>query len=434
MYSNARCKRCRDYIRETSDGSRECGCHRWSSPPRKCKSTKGCFIQCDPCDDAHIKPRPCPIECPPAYCVGPTGPQGIRGPTGPSAGPTGHTGTEGQTGPTGPTGHTGPSDPGPTGPQGVQGPTGQTGPTGPTGLGETGPQGIQGPTGPTGHTGPSDPGPTGPQGIQGVTGPTGPTGPSDPGPTGPQGPQGIQGIQGPTGPQGVQGIQGIQGVTGPQGVQGIQGPTGPQGPQGPLGVRMIWFTSRQMATADMSTAFDAAIGGGALLAPQSEPVFYPILTEYPSTDTGNNTEKTFGFLMPYDWSGQTIQVKFNVMVRILSAFTTPNDYYIRFESGIFVRDPSSVGTSLWNQHVDPSPTAIQNSNNIYIRPYDGPDPAFSQNYIIRETINFNMGANYANQWAYISFIRETPTIGTEAPRNTNHYRIGILDGVIEFLP
>ena len=118
----------------------------------------------------------------------------------------GHRGDKGDPGPTGATGATG------------AGVIGATGPTGPGGgaTGATGPTGATGTTGATGSTGAT--GPTGNTGISGATGSTGSTGAT--------GATGI-GITGPTGATGAAGAIGATGATGATGSIGVTGATGP---------------------------------------------------------------------------------------------------------------------------------------------------------------------------------------------------------------
>jgi hypothetical protein len=265
--------------------------------------------------------------------------------------------------------------------------TGPAGPVGPPGI--QGAQGVAGPVGPQGTSGSAGgagtTGATGPQGIQGVAGPVGPAGlnwqgswssigvyapddavgfngaswfclnavgPSasnpliDPtnwallasegavGPAGPTGASGVAGAAGATGPQGLTGPAGIQGI------QGITGPTGAQGPQGIQGIQGVPGTGTQ----DLWKTFNSTAGFVSATSP---------------TDT------------------ITIVGQKEINTSISGNILTINSW--RYEIGEYAPAQGGVIFHRW----------------ISFLPGGPPSFGTTQNYLVVDTTNLSLGAQYA---------------------------------------
>lgn len=427
-----KCKICRVTVKQTGPGRWQCKCNTWYKKDKKCKKDDGFKVE-ESCSEEEC----CPQD-------GSTGPKGNTGGTGPQGdpggptGPKGDTGNTGNTGPIGLQGNTGPTGAGETGPTGGPGIQGLQGVTGPTGAGEIGPTGGPGPTGPAGQTG--VPGNTGPNGATGSTGAlgfqgnTGPTGAGQTGNTGPTGPGGNQGNTGATG-AGNTGNTGPTGALGAQGIQGIQGNTGPTGPQGQQGAtgssstqnERIWFNAQQISSNDQANDTKDC-GGMQPFNATSFPTFHMMLCEYPAANP-LNTEKLFTFLIPDTWTGININVKIAVGLTVKAGYGDVNRT-IKFRASIFVIDPSTTASGSWTPYAGPPAVGFVDYTDIIIPT----NPAVTDEQIIqREGFTVNVGANYANYWGYVSFVRITPDTGTDAVNSTNKYRIGIVGGVLTFI-
>ncbi len=234
----------------------------------------------------------------------------------------------GAVGPQGPVGLTGAT--GAIGPQGPVGPTGATGaigPQGPVGLtgatGAVGPQGLVGPTGATGAIGPQ--GPVGPKGDTGATGAIGPQGP-----VGPKGDTGATGAQGPIGPTGAKGSTGATGATGAVGPQGPQGPIGPQGPAGTGGVSLYDGANRLIGQVVSTDTYGVTVktSTGHIITYDWDGTIYPGQIWYSGAgctgsaylNTGwSNTVKTYGKLVVYSGSRNSLMVPANVVNGVATA-------------------------------------------------------------------------------------------------------------------
>ena len=253
---------------------------------------------------------------------------------------------------------------------------------------------------------------------------------------------GSQGEMGQTGSQGEMGQTGSQGEVGPTGA-GIQGPTGSQGPTGEIGltgpkgdtgstplvpVQKIVFNSLQMSCDTQAASLSVKFLGMQPSGANGGAVFYPMQTNYRSNNS-SNIELAYTFAFPFDWFGTVIQVKFFVATRVSSNSGVSGDTY-RYRIRVYAIDPSTNITGEW---VEDGPLAA-------IDTFDLPDlvvpntPVSGHNVTIRrQTANLTVGSGRDNQWGYLSFLRITPSFGTELPNDYDHVKIGIMGGVIQFM-